>query len=265
MPASCAIAMPSGRSSRPRCRGSRRDARDRRQVMATDCSTPSRVCRSEHALPLRTVRPSPRWRRGSNLCGRCQCGLHGVQHELVHRRGVAKAHLDLGGVHVDVDAPRVDGKVQAVHRLAGAVQDVRIRGAHRMREHAITDVTAVDEEILCIGARPARRGRTDPAVQTDSGRPRQLRAAPWRTHPAAVAVRAAVRPAPTARAPCALVKDSERDAGWAAATRSTWVMQWASSVASRAGTCAGRRLVEQVGTSTRVPTVPRPAPVPRSR
>ena len=41
-----------------------------------------------------------------------------VQYELVNARRVAEAHFDFRRMHVDIDPPRIDVEMQAVHRLA---------------------------------------------------------------------------------------------------------------------------------------------------
>ena len=162
-------------------------------------------------------------------------------------------------MHIDVDAPRIDREVQAVHRLAGAVQHVGVRRAHRMRQHAVTHVAAVDEEVLRVARardwpsvlRPSHAGAC-PALR------RRLRAVPARIRPAAVAAHAPAQPAAgsasSVRPWCRTVNATE---GCAAATRSTCVMQWASSVASE------RRNLRRAGvlwnrsaTSTRIPRTP---------
>jgi len=94
---------------------------------------------------------------------RGQCVLDGVAHRLVHLAPVAKAHLDLGRVHVDVDARGVDLQVQHVHRLALAVQHVFVGAAHRVRQHLVAHEAAVDVEELLVVARARRVGNAGTA------------------------------------------------------------------------------------------------------
>ena len=81
-----------------------------------------------------------------------------MAHRLVHLAAVAEAHLDLGRVHVHVDARGVDLEVEHVDRLALAVQHVLVGAAHRVRQHLVAHETAVDVEELVVGARARRIG-----------------------------------------------------------------------------------------------------------
>ena len=180
MPASCASAMPSGMSAgalaaRERGRGGHRRGplRHHRQVVRhalrhAEARLVRRRGRRRRQDRLDALRHRVRQAR-SHLRRRGQCPLHGVQHELVHRRRLAEAHLDLGRVHVDVDAPRIDLQAQAVHRLARAVQHVGVGGAHRVRQHLVAHVPAVDVEVLRIGPRAARGRQSDPAADAQPG------------------------------------------------------------------------------------------------
>ena len=55
-----------------------------------------------------------------------------MQDELVDGARIAEAHLDLGRVHVDVDAARIDFQKKQVSRLPLAVQLVAVGFAHRV-------------------------------------------------------------------------------------------------------------------------------------
>ena len=72
---------------------------------------------------------------------------------LVHLAAVAKAHLDFGGVHVDVHARRVDADVERVDRLAVAVQHVFISAARGVANDLVAHVAAVDVGVLPVAAR----------------------------------------------------------------------------------------------------------------
>ena len=75
-----------------------------------------------------------------------------MAHGLVHFAAVAKAHLDLGRVHVHVDTGRVDGDIERIHRLAMAVQHVFVGAARGVRHHLVAHKAAVDIAVLLIGA-----------------------------------------------------------------------------------------------------------------
>jgi hypothetical protein len=55
-------------------------------------------------------------------------------------------------MHVDVDAPRIEIEPQDIRRHALVMQNVAIRFAQRMREHAIAHEAAVDERVLRVAA-----------------------------------------------------------------------------------------------------------------
>ena len=85
--------------------------------------------------------------------------LQRVVDELVDRTRLAKAHLDLGWVHIHIDARRVELKKKDIRRMAAAVQDVGIGFAHCMGEQLVTHETAIDEEELRVAARPRVGGQ----------------------------------------------------------------------------------------------------------
>ena len=76
-----------------------------------------------------------------------------MAHCLVHLAAVAKAHFDLGRVHVHVYPRRVDVDVQRIHRLALAVQHVFVGAAGGVGHHLVAHEAAVDVAILLVGAR----------------------------------------------------------------------------------------------------------------
>ena len=85
-----------------------------------------------------------------------------MAHGLVHLAAVAEADLDLGRVHVHIDAQRVDLDIERIHRLLLAVQHVFVGAAGRVREHLVTHEAAVDVAELLVGprARRIRQART---------------------------------------------------------------------------------------------------------
>ena len=82
--------------------------------------------------------------------------VDGVANGLVHLAAVAKAHLDFGGVHVDVHARGVDADVERVDRLAVAVQDVFVGAARGVSNDLVAHVAAVDVGVLPVAARTRR-------------------------------------------------------------------------------------------------------------
>ena len=71
---------------------------------------------------------------------------------LVHRAAVAKAHLNLGRVHVHVHQGGVDLHEQRVSRLFVAVQHVFVGAAGTVHDHFVAHKTAVHISKLVVGA-----------------------------------------------------------------------------------------------------------------
>ena len=88
-----------------------------------------------------------------------------MAHGLVHLATIAKAHLDLGRVNVDVDARRVQLQVQHVDRLARAVQHVVKGRARGVADDLVAHEAAVDVGVLLVGAGACGVGQADAAVQ----------------------------------------------------------------------------------------------------
>ena len=211
--------------------------------MVRDPPAPLRPMAGER-LPSRHARrqvrrgdaePLRRRHRGLFGRGRRQRALDGVADELVDRAGIAKAHLGLLRMHVDVDASRVERQPQRIGRLAVVMQDVAIRFAQRVRQHAVAHEAAVDEDVLRVGpSRGVRRaGRRSPVRA--ARRPHRRRPAPRaaRTHRRAALRRArAGRPpaADAARGRCACSVNAT--SGCASAMRRNASSQCAHSVAS---------------------------------
>ena len=104
---------------------------------------------------------------------RRQRRLDRMAQRLVHLAAVAEAHLDLGGVHVHVDALGRHLQEQRVGGLAVAVQHVVVGAAHAVGEQAVAHVAAVDVEVLHVAARagvrrqPGAAGDAQRAAEVD--------------------------------------------------------------------------------------------------
>ncbi len=112
---------------------------------------------------------------GSGGCGgRARGGqriLYGVAHGLVHLAAVAKAHLDLGGVHVHVHARRVDLHIQRIDRLLVAVQHILVGAARGVCQHLVAHEAAIDVAELVVGPGARRIGNARAARDVDGARP----------------------------------------------------------------------------------------------
>ena len=147
--------------------------------------------------------------------------LDRVAHRLVHLAPVAKAHLDLGRMHVDVDPGRIDLDEQRVAGLALAVQHVLVGAARGMADHLVAHEAAIDIGELAVGARARRVGQPGPAPDPDAlALPVQRQALPQELLPQQVAQalrQRGLRVVLVAGAPLldqlALVPDREADLG----------------------------------------------------
>ena len=82
-----------------------------------------------------------------------------------HHAGIAKAHLGLGGMDIDVDILGRDVEEQRQHGMAVARQHVLIGGAHRAVEQLVAYRPAVDEQILAGRRGAVEGGQPGPARQ----------------------------------------------------------------------------------------------------
>ena len=98
-----------------------------------------------------------------------QCILHRVSRLLVHRAPVAKAHLDLGRVDVDIDQGSGDLNEEHIAGLAVAVQHVFIRAADAVGNQFVAHEAAVDVDVLHIG--PAARSFRQTGAAVEAQRP----------------------------------------------------------------------------------------------
>ena len=74
---------------------------------------------------------------------------------------VAKAHLMLGRMYVDIHRSRVDREKEDVGGLTLAVEHIGVSAADGVRDRAVTHVAPVDEEVLPVCSSPRRSGSCD--------------------------------------------------------------------------------------------------------
>ncbi len=89
--------------------------------------------------------------------------------KIMHQPRITETHLVLGRVHVDINAGRVELKEQHIGRLATVVQHVAVSHLHRMGDAAVAHRTAVDVQVLLVGAGARIMRLRDPAVQAQAG------------------------------------------------------------------------------------------------
>ena len=121
---------------------------------------------------VKAERPLPptRWRIGRRhrlprACGPeiPECLGELAENEVVHIAGVAKSHLVLGRMDVDVDFGGRALEEQHEHRVATVKQHVTIRLANRVAGEPIAHGPAVDVEALARRASIRVRRQPDPA------------------------------------------------------------------------------------------------------
>jgi hypothetical protein len=90
-----------------------------------------------------------------------------MAHALMDFAAVAKAHLNLGGVHIHVDPGRIHGQVQRIDGLTVPVQHVFIGASGCVAEHLVAHKAAVHVTELLVGSRPrcVRNAHTAPDTQ----------------------------------------------------------------------------------------------------
>ncbi len=77
-----------------------------------------------------------------------------------HQAGIAKPHLGLGRVDIDVDLFRRSVEKQGHDWMAVARQDVLIGAAHRTRQQFVAHRSAIDDEILVARQSPVQGWQT---------------------------------------------------------------------------------------------------------
>ena len=99
--------------------------------------------------------------------------FQGADDEAAHQAAVAKAHLRLGRVHIDVDLMRIAGDEQRQRRMAAGGQKIHVSRPHRAEQQFVAHGAPVDEEILRRGA-GAVPGRQAGEARKPEALPRRL-------------------------------------------------------------------------------------------
>ncbi len=81
-----------------------------------------------------------------------------ADNQTTHQRGIAKAHLGLGGMDVHIHILRWQSEEQRDERMAVMRQHVHISGAHCTKQQAVAHRAAIDEEILMALGGLIKRG-----------------------------------------------------------------------------------------------------------
>ena len=85
--------------------------------------------------------------------------------EAAHEARIAKAHLGLGRVHIDVDLARFAFDEEGDDRVPVGGQEIEVGPAQRARERLVAHGAAVDEDELLARVRTAIGRQADPAQE----------------------------------------------------------------------------------------------------
>ena len=97
-----------------------------------------------------------------------QALLDRADDEAAHEARIAKAHLGLGRVHVDVDLARFAFDEEGDDRVPVGGQEIEVGPAQRAGERLVAHGAAVDEDELLARVRTAIGRQADPAQELDA-------------------------------------------------------------------------------------------------
>ena len=147
----------------------RRGRRERRSYLTRlqPCETETSLLHRSHGLPhARLVKLTD----AGKAILRAQFGkrlLEGTEQEIMHRALIAKAHLVLRRMNVDVDALGFDVEEQNERGMAAMVEHIGKGLAHCMRNRTVPDRAPVDEEVLHVRLGAREGWRRHPATELD--------------------------------------------------------------------------------------------------
>ena len=94
--------------------------------------------------------------------------MQGAVKKIMHHATIAKAHLMLSRMHIDIDHRRINFQKQQKGWMAAIKQHVPVGLTHRMGDQLVAHHAAIDVEVLQVRL-TAREGRqTDPTPQTQT-------------------------------------------------------------------------------------------------
>ncbi len=100
-------------------------------------------------------------RRGERL-------FQGAHDKAAHEAGIAKAHLGLGGMNVDVDEAGIAADEQCHGGMAPGRQHVDVGGAHGAQQQLVLHGSAVDVEVERTGIAAVPRRQAGKAIERDT-------------------------------------------------------------------------------------------------
>ena len=84
-------------------------------------------------------------------------------HEVVHQTRIEETHLQLGGMHVDIDIAGVQLQKNNIRCVTTRRELVTVGLADGMTDDAVTNAAPVDEEELSVRLTARKVGRGNPA------------------------------------------------------------------------------------------------------
>jgi hypothetical protein len=97
-----------------------------------------------------------------------QSGAERTQHQAAHAVHVAETNLGLGRMHIDVDLARRQRHKQRKQRRAATRDQIGIGGPHGAYQQAVSDRSAVDEQVLLRAVRAIERGQAGKACDANA-------------------------------------------------------------------------------------------------
>ena len=113
--------------------------------------------------------PAPSHRGGRSEIAAQQLLAHSRQHHAVDAVGVAKTHLDLGGVDVNVHILRRHSEQQNRRRVPARFGQAAIGFLQSVLDELVADKSAIEVDVLILGGWPGQVRQACDALQTQFG------------------------------------------------------------------------------------------------
>ena len=85
------------------------------------------------------------------------------------RSTVSKAHLMLGGMHINIHIGGLNLEKQNKGGMTAMIQNILIGLAHGMRHHLVANRSTIDKKVLQISLTSRKRRQTHPAPEPNTG------------------------------------------------------------------------------------------------
>ena len=98
-----------------------------------------------------------------------ECPVQGPIKKIMHGAALAKPHLVLGWMDIDIDLRRVDLEMQNEGRMAAVMENILKGLANGMSDQSIPNHPPIHEEILEVGLASGKGRRGNPTTQLQTG------------------------------------------------------------------------------------------------